>query len=176
MGDYNFCIRCGHPLEWRQAVGAMRPVCTQCGRVHFIDPKVAVALVVSDEQGRLLLVQRANDPQRGKWSFPAGFMDAGEDPARAAEREGLEETGLAYEVTGLLDVYAKGHDTEGADLLLVYLARPAPSTHGGSLVPGDDAAQAAYFPPDELPELAFLSTQKIVARWRALNGRSFQAI
>jgi ADP-ribose pyrophosphatase YjhB (NUDIX family) len=148
----------------------MRPVCTQCGRVHFIDPKVAVALVVSDDRGRLLLVQRANDPQRGKWSFPAGFMDAGEDPARAAEREGLEETGLAYEVTGLLDVYAKGHDAEGADLLLAYLARPAPSAQGAPLVPGDDAAQAGYFPPDELPELAFVSTEKIVARWRALNG------
>lgn len=172
MGDYNYCLRCGQPLEWRHASGSMRPVCTQCGRVHFIDPKVAVALVVSDERGRLLLVQRANDPQRGKWSFPAGFMDAGEDPARAAEREGLEETGLAYEVTGLLDVYAKGHDTEGADLLLAYLARPAPSALGARLIPGDDAAQAAYFAPDELPELAFLSTEKIVARWLSLTRAS----
>lgn len=170
MADYNYCPRCGHPLEWRHKLGAMRPVCTQCGRVHFIDPKVAVALVVADEAGRLLFVQRANDPERGKWTFPAGFVDAGEDPARAAEREGLEETGLAYEVTSLLDVYAKDQDTEGADILIVYLARPAHSAQGAPLQPGDDAAQAAYFAPDALPELAFRSTEKIVARWRAING------
>jgi 8-oxo-dGTP diphosphatase len=163
--DLNFCVRCGHPLEWRQALGALRPVCTQCGRVHFIDPKVAVGLVVS-ENGRLLLIQRSNDPERGRWSVPAGFVDAGEDPARAAEREALEETGLVVEVTGLLDVYARGQPTEGADILIVYFGRVT----GGQLQPGDDAAQAGYFAPDALPELAFVSTQKIVERWLALGA------
>jgi 8-oxo-dGTP diphosphatase len=165
MSDLNFCVRCGHPLEWREKFGAMRPVCTQCGRVHFIDPKVAVGLLVTDDQGRLLLIQRANDPEGGKWSIPAGFLDAGEDPARAAEREGLEETGLRFTVTGLFDVYPKGQPTEGADLLIVYTA----VVTGGALQPGDDAAQAAYFEPDDLPALAFLSTQKLVARWVELT-------
>ncbi len=160
MADLNYCVRCGHALERRETLGAMRPVCTQCGRVHFIDPKVAVGLVVA-RGGRLLLVQRRNEPESGKWSIPAGFVDAGEDPARAAEREGLEETGLRLEVTGLLDVYAKGQDTEGADILIVYTARAV----GGELQPGDDAAQAAYFAPADLPELAFVSTRKIIERW-----------
>jgi ADP-ribose pyrophosphatase YjhB (NUDIX family) len=143
----------------------MRPVCTQCGRVHFIDPKVAVGLLAA-EAGRLLLIQRANDPERGKWSIPAGFVDAGEDPARAAEREGLEETGLRFEVTGLLDVYPRGGSVEGADILIVYRARAI----GGALQPGDDAAQARFFAPNELPELAFVSTQKVIERWLAMNS------
>jgi ADP-ribose pyrophosphatase YjhB (NUDIX family) len=163
--DLNYCVRCGGPLEWRQAFGATRPVCTQCGRVHFIDPKVAVGLLAADG-GRLLLIQRANDPERGKWSIPAGFVDAGEDPARAAEREGLEETGLRFEVTGLLDVYARGGAAEGADILIVYQARAT----GGALHPGDDAAQARYFAPDELPELAFVSTQQVIERWLATTA------
>ena len=162
--ELNFCVRCGHALAWQDKFGAMRPVCTQCGRVHFIDPKVAVGLLVTDHQGQLLLIQRANDPERGKWSIPAGFLDAGEDPARAAEREGLEETGLRFTVTGLFDVYPKGQPTEGADLLIVYTA----TVTSGALQPGDDAAQAAYFAPGELPALAFVSTQRIVERWRAL--------
>ena len=166
MTELNFCVRCGHALERRQTLGAMRPVCTQCGRVHFIDPKVAVGLVVARD-GRLLLIQRNNEPEIGKWSIPAGFVDAGEDPARAAEREGLEETGLQLQVTGLLDVYPKGQHTEGADILIVYTAQVL----GGQLQPGDDAAQAAYFAPDELPELAFVSTRKIIERWRHTSAR-----
>ncbi len=165
MADYNFCLRCGHPLELRPTQGALRPVCTQCGRVHFIDPKVAVGLVIT-RADQLLLIQRRNDPERGKWSIPAGFVDAGEDPARAAEREALEETGLQTAVTGLLDVYAKVQSTEGADILIVYTARVV----GGQLQPGDDAAQADYFSPTNLPELAFTSTEKIVARWLALTA------
>jgi ADP-ribose pyrophosphatase YjhB (NUDIX family) len=145
----------------------MRPVCTQCGRVHFVDPKVAVGLVV-ESAGRLLLVQRRLDPEAGKWSIPAGFVDAGEDPARAAEREGLEETGLIVQVIDLLAVYARGGPTEGADILIVYTARVI----GGTLQPGDDAAQAAYFAPDALPELAFTSTEKIIERWLSLNTNS----
>jgi 8-oxo-dGTP diphosphatase len=166
MTDLNFCVRCGHPLELRQTLGAMRPVCTQCGRVHFVDPKVAVGLVVADDHGRLLLVQRRHNPEQGRWSIPAGFVDAGEDPARAAEREGLEETGLRLEVTSLLEVYARVQASEGADILIVYAAR----VMGGDLQPGDDAIQAGFFDPTALPELAFTSTEKIVARWRQLRN------
>ena len=161
MSDINFCVRCGHALERRMAFGLVRPVCPACGRVHFIDPKVAVGLVV-ERDGCLLLVRRSGDPERGKWSIPAGFVDRGEDPVRAAEREGLEETGLRLEVTGLLDIYSKGQATEGADILIVYYARVV----DGELRPGDDADEAGFFPPEALPELAFTSTQKIVARWR----------
>ncbi len=75
----NYCVHCGQRLEMRQSFGALRPVCTGCGRTHFVDPKVAVGLLI--EAGRrLLLVRRSQDPQQGKWSIPAGFMDGGEDP------------------------------------------------------------------------------------------------
>jgi ADP-ribose pyrophosphatase YjhB (NUDIX family) len=160
--NINYCLRCGHAVEWRQAYGALRPVCPSCGRVHFVDPKVAVGVVI-EEGDRLLLIKRGNDPGRDQWSVPAGFVDAGEDPARAAEREALEETGLQVRVTALLDVVARGQSAEGADIFIVYRAQVV----GGQLSPGDDAAAAGYFGAAELPELAFESTQKIVARWRA---------
>ena len=160
--DIHYCPRCGQPVERRQVYGALRPVCPACGRVHFIDPKVAVGVLI-EEAGRLLLIKRGNDPERGKWSVPAGFVDGGEDPARAAEREALEETGLRVHVIGLLDVYARVQVTEGADILIVYRAEVV----GGQPFPGDDAATVGYFDPDDLPELAFDSTQQIVSRWRA---------
>ena len=145
----------------RQAFGALRPVCTGCGRTHFVDPKVAVGLLIEASR-RLLLVRRSQDPQQGKWSIPAGFMDGGENPMRAAQREALEETGLEVEITGLQDIYPAGEDGGGADMLVVYRGRVT----GGELRPGDDASEAGYFAADDLPELAFASTQAIIARWR----------
>jgi 8-oxo-dGTP diphosphatase len=165
MEDVNFCLRCGHALERRESYGAVRPVCPQCGRVHFFDPKVAVGVLI-EQDGRLLLVRRSGDPERGKWSVPAGFVDRGEDPARAAEREGLEETGLHIQVTGLFDVYARGGAVDGADILIVYRAQVL----GGSLSPGDDASEAVYFEAHELPELAFNSTARIIERWKRDKG------
>lgn len=162
MDDVKFCLRCGHALEWRDIYGAMRPVCTSCGRVHFFDPKVAVGLLI-EQAGRLLLVRRSMNPEMGKWSIPAGFMDRGEDPMRAAERECREETGLEVRVESLFDVLGRAAPTDGADVFIVYRA----AITGGQLTAGDDASEVGYFSPDALPELAFVSTQIIINRWRA---------
>jgi ADP-ribose pyrophosphatase YjhB (NUDIX family) len=134
--------------------------------VHFFDPKVAVGVVI-ETGGQLLLIRRANDPERGKWTLPAGFVDAGEDPAAAAVREVLEETGLSVEITSLFDVLGRGQANEGADILIVYTARLT----GGTLAPGDDASEAAYFAPGAWPELAFASTVRIIEKWEAEAGK-----
>lgn len=165
MDDFNFCVRCGHALEYREAYGRVRPICPECGRIHFIDPKVAVGVVV-EREGKLLLVRRANDPEKGKWSIPAGFVDKGEDPAGAAAREAEEETGLTVRVTALWDVIPKGQDTEGADIFIAYRAEVV----GGEPAAGDDASDVAYFGPTELPEIAFASTRRIIARWQGANS------
>ena len=149
-----FCLRCGAALTRRELFGEERPVCPACHWIFFADPKVAVGVLVEVEQ-RVLLVRRVNDPGRGMWSFPAGFMDAGEDPAEAAARECLEETGLQVEVLGLLDVIAGREHERGADLVIIYRARIT----GGALSAGDDADQAGFFERDQLPPLAFRATR-----------------
>ena len=149
-----FCIQCGAPLERRFLFGQVRPVCPACGWIFFADPKVAAGVLV-EEAGQVLLVRRVNEPGRGLWSFPAGFIDANEDPARAAERECLEETGLVVEATGLLDLVAGREHPRGADIVLVYRARVV----GGTLKPGDDADLAQFFPRQALPPLAFRATR-----------------
>ncbi len=161
FADIRFCVRCGQALESRAAYGRARPTCPACGHIHFLDPKVAVAVVVTRD-AKILLVRRAVDPERGKWSLPAGFVDAGENPARAAEREAQEECGLQIRVTRLMDVLAREDPQEGADILIVYAAEPV----GGDLRAGDDAAEACWFAPDDLPAaLAFASTRRVLAQW-----------
>ena len=152
--EVKHCIRCGNVVEQQPRYGQVRPVCPSCGWIHFADPKVAAAVFVEDE-GKILLVQRSFNPYRGKWTLPAGFVNAGEDPAEAACRECFEETSLNVRVIRILDIRA-GHEHEGgADFIIVYRAEVI----NGNLAAADDADAAAWFPRDALPELAFEATK-----------------
>lgn len=159
-GQVRYCPYCGAPVKRQRVQGKWRPVCTACGHVQFVDPKVAAGVFLEQDH-RILLVQRLFAPEQGKWSLPAGFVDGGEDPRAAAVRECLEETGLSVEVLELLDVFYGRADAASADLMLVYRARLV----GGGLTASDDAKQAAFFGPNELPPLAFESTVETVRRW-----------
>lgn len=155
--EVNFCIRCGAALTQSEVFGRQRPTCPNCGWVFFEDPKVAVAIWVEVDH-KVLLVRRVNDPERGSWSLPAGFVDAYEDPEDAAVRECLEETGLDVRVQRLVDLYCGREHPRGADILIVYKA----GITGGELTAGDDADMADFFSIDHLPPLAFRSTRKIL--------------
>src|SRR6266513_2157275 len=100
-----FCTECGARMEQRLAFGQTRDVCPDCGHVHFVDPKVAVGVVVAID-GKIVLGKRAHEPNLGRWSFPSGFVDVGEVLEDAAVREVEEETGLKVQIDRLLGVYS----------------------------------------------------------------------
>lgn len=76
-----------HQAEWMKIVGS--------GIAGYVTPKVAVGAVVGDEDGRLLLIQRADS---GVWLYPTGWADVGYSPAEVAVKEVWEETGIKCEV------------------------------------------------------------------------------
>ena len=139
--------------------GRQRPVCPGCGWIYFADPKVAAAILI-EQDGRVLLVRRVNEPFRGLWTLPAGFVDADEDPRRAAERECLEETGLVVRATAVLDVIAGREHPRGADFVIVYSGELL----SGTLQAGDDADESGWFQRDNLPKLAFRATRVVLER------------
>lgn len=153
----NFCPRCAAEVTRQELFGGVRPVCPQCGWIYFIDPKVAAAVLVEDG-GRVLLVRRVNEPFRGLWTLPAGFVNGGEDPAEAAARECLEETGLTVRITRVLDVIAGLEHERGADFVIVYHAEVL----SGELLAADDADAAEWFARNNLPPLAFKATRKVL--------------
>ncbi len=155
--EVRYCPRCGSGLMRREEFGRERPVCPNCGWIYFADPKVAAAILLEDK-GRVLLVRRSNEPFRGAWSLPAGFVDAREDPARAAERECLEETGLTVRATGVLDIVAGREHPRGADFVIVYRGEIV----SGIPSAGDDADLVDWFDRSQLPPLAFRATEVIL--------------
>ena len=123
------------------------------------------------EEGKILLVRRSVDPEQGKWTFPAGFVDAGEDPKIAAKRECLEETGLDIKTIGLHDVIAGREHPRGADIVIIYCG----VVTGGELSAQDDVDAVDFFGPEEIPPLAFEATRKVVDQWlheRPSSGNS----
>jgi 8-oxo-dGTP diphosphatase len=157
--EVKYCPQCGTAVILAERFGRRREVCPNCGWIHFEDPKVAAAILL-EENGRVLLVRRINEPFRGFWTLPAGFVDAGEDPARAAERECLEETGLTVRATHVLDVISGREHPRGADFVIVYRGEVV----SGSLLAADDADRAEWFAPGDLPPLAFRATEAVLSR------------
>jgi ADP-ribose pyrophosphatase YjhB (NUDIX family) len=164
MREANFCAACGARLEQRHVLGKMRPVCPNCGQIVFFDPKVAVVVLLQQDE-TLLLVKRGVDPGKGRWALPAGFVDAGEDPRSAAIREVQEETGLTVQIERLIDVFPKADDTGTADIIIAYAARVLDGTPHAD----DDADEVGWFSAENLPELVFATTEILVARWREGN-------
>ena len=155
-----YCLRCGAEMRTGDLHGTARRMCTRCDHIHFTDPKVGVGVMcVRDD--RLLLVKRGMDPERGRWALPAGFLDAGDDPREKAAQEVLEETGITVDVGAVVDVF--GGSPGGATMFVLYEG----SWVSGSPTAGDDADEAAFFGAEELPDLAFESTQAAVRRWRS---------
>jgi ADP-ribose pyrophosphatase YjhB (NUDIX family) len=144
-------------------MGEKRPACPACGWVHYEDPKVAAGVLIMRGH-EVLLVRRTLDPYLGFWSIPAGFVNAFEDPAAAALRECLEETGLTAELDGLFDVLTGREHIRGSDIFLVYQAHVI----SGTLQAADDADQVGWFSLDDLPPLAFDSTRRLLGKARKI--------
>jgi 8-oxo-dGTP diphosphatase len=155
-----YCLRCGTPLELRRQEDRDRPTCPACGFIHYLDPKIAVAVILGDDHG-VLLGRRCVDPSSGRWSFPAGYVNRGEVLEDAAAREVLEEFGVAVRLTGLIGVYSEPGE---AVVLVVY----AGEVESGKLHPdGREVSELQLFRLDALPDdLAFPHDRQVLADWK----------
>jgi ADP-ribose pyrophosphatase YjhB (NUDIX family) len=154
-GTYRFCPSCGGALEAR----LLRPgephrlVCTQCGFILYLDPKVAVGTIIRTDDGRIVLVRRAIEPGYGLWVFPGGYVDRGEQVTAAAIREAREEAGLDVRLDGLVNIYSY----PGVPLVVIVYAA---SILGGELCTDEECLEAGLFEAGDIPwpALAFRST------------------
>lgn len=144
----HFCENCGAPWKPQLTADRHHQQCSSCKHIRFLDPKVAVALLLITESDTVLLARRKANPGAGSWALPGGFVDRGETLENAAQREGREELGLELAINHLVGLYS----WTGEPLILaVYSVSPL----AGEARAGDDVDQIGYFLPDALPVLAF---------------------
>ena len=110
-------------------------------------------VITKETEPKVLLIQRGNEPYKGCWAFPGGFMDMDETTEQCAIRELEEETGLVVSQVQQIGAYSKvDRDPRGRTITVAYLAlidSPVP------IKGQDDAASAQWFPLSTLPPLAF---------------------
>ncbi len=123
-------------------------------RHYPIRPQVGVGILLVRNQ-KLLLVKRKYDPDAGYWSIPGGHLDLGERVEDAAEREGLEETGIKVKVTNLAGIinkimYDKNGKIEYHYILINYFVDQVEGNMNQAPVPDSDALDARFVPFHEL--------------------------
>ena len=135
-------------------------------------PMVAVAAVVLDDGGRVLMVERGRPPAKGMWALPGGLLDLGEPVRDGVVREVREETGAAIEVVELVDLFEPIHrDGDGRIHYHFVVIDFWAHFRGGAIAPDDDAEQAIWVAVAALEELPMEeATRRVIrkahARWQ----------
>ena len=158
-----YCHYCGGKLSQKFMEGKNRLFCKSCNKPIYENPIPASCIVVPDNEENVLLVKRSIEPRKGYWCLPGGFMELGENPDQSALRELKEETGLSGRIDMLLGITSNVSPVYFTVLMMGYLVKD----YTGILKAGDDAADAAWFHPEELPEIAFESHLKFIRTYYA---------
>jgi len=110
-------------------------------------------VITKEAEPKVLLIERGDDPFKGCWAFPGGFMNMDETTEQCAIRELEEETGLKVSGLHQIGAYSKvNRDPRGRTVTVAYLAIvDKPVAVSGQ----DDAAKVQWFPLSTLPKLSF---------------------
>jgi ADP-ribose pyrophosphatase YjhB (NUDIX family) len=150
LQEVRFCPRCAQPAD----IAYPRSIsCPHCGYGAYYNPKPVAAAIPTTPAGEIILLRRAFDPGKDRWTFPGGFVDLGESVEDAAHREVREELDVAIELGPLVGVYSRAEERV---VLIVFAACTTDEPR-----PTEEASEVETFKATELPwdELAFWSTR-----------------
>lgn len=138
----------------------------------------AVVFGLAANDVAILLIKRKNEPFKGQWALPGGFVEKHEDLETAAKRELEEETGLRIEAMQQLYTFGKpGRDPRDRMVSVVYTATV--QLAAATVKAADDAADAKWFNINGLPQLAFDHEEAIkmaIAKVQPTNKLTFSQV
>jgi ADP-ribose pyrophosphatase YjhB (NUDIX family) len=164
-----FCPRCSKPAG---ITDGRKIVCTECGFGLYLNTAAAVAGLIFDEGGRLMVVRRNKEPRKGFLDLPGGFVDFGEDGEGALRREVFEELGADVDSVEYFksapNTYLYG-DVLYHTLDIFYTCR---LRAGQSVCPNDEIVEILYRFAGDISdeEIAFSSMRKIIGMLRGDGG------
>lgn len=164
--SFRFCPRCGcDAFERRNHNGF---ICSSCEFSFYINTGVAVAALLENERGELLLIRRARNPGAGLWAVPGGFVDAGEDAETAIIREVREETGLDIVQPRYFFSHPNPYEFRGHVVPVLDLFFAATVTGVPQNAP-DEVSESGFFDPKrfDLKQIAFDSIRAALQKWNS---------
>jgi 8-oxo-dGTP diphosphatase len=138
-------------------------------REYPAHPLVGVGALIHDRAGRVLLVKRRFEPNKGTWTLPGGLLKTGETLVDGGRREIREELGVGIEIEQLFQVSEEivrdaGSRVRFHYVLVDFLATIAPGS--GEITLDEESAACDWFEPDEIVGLdAGENTKRIVAKY-----------
>ena len=165
---FDYCPRCG--ADRLEVHGVKAQHCPHCGFTYYHNPSAAVALLVRDLRGRLLVATRGKEPAKGTLDLPGGFVDKGETGEEAAQRELYEESGLQLPTEQFAYAFSLPNSYLYSDFLVptldlfytVQLSSEMPAVRAM-----DDVAQLSWLAPTEIDPSRFglISIRQGIARY-----------
>ncbi|MEW6236580.1 MAG: NUDIX hydrolase [Candidatus Omnitrophota bacterium] len=115
----------------------------------FPRPNVTADMLIPNEKGEILLIKRNNDPYKGCYAIPGGFLEVHQETVEeCALREAEEETGLKVEIDRLIGVYSHPkRDPRWHNVTAAYLAKPIVMIEAQKALAGDDAGEVLWVHP-----------------------------
>ena len=162
-----YCPKCGAAAL--RFVGLKQVHCEACGFDLYLNTAAAVAALIADDQGRLLIVVRAAEPEKGTWDLPGGFADPGESAEESLRREVREELGLEIASMRYLCSYPNSYNYGGmryATVDLGFVCKVEDLTVARAFE--DEVARLLFLRPEEIDiaRFGFPSVGKLVERYR----------
>jgi 8-oxo-dGTP diphosphatase len=148
MKELSYCYKCGSELEGKFYENRERYYCPNCEEIRFRNsvPVAGVFVVRGDE---VLMIKRGSEPHKGKWSYPAGYLEFDEKPEEGAVRELEEETGLTADKEEM-ELVSSIH-LEHPDKFVVGNAYATKFENvQGEIKAGDDAEEARFWTIKEM--------------------------
>jgi NADH pyrophosphatase NudC (nudix superfamily) len=124
--------------------------CADCGFHYFVNSAAAVAALVSDENGKLMLVTRGVEPHYGKLDLPGGFIDPMETAENAVQRELLEELGLKVKTLSYLGSAPNEYVFSEFSVFTLDMAFKVSAYSSENLNPMDDILDYKFYAEEEI--------------------------
>jgi ADP-ribose pyrophosphatase YjhB (NUDIX family) len=169
--SFHCCYHCGHREMRRLAPSVME--CRDCRRHLFINPVSAVAGILLDAADRVLLIQRAKEPAKGKLSLPGGFLDPGETAEEGLAREIREETGIILAGFDYVASFPNRYVYDGAEYMVLdlFFSARLKDFDDAAALDEVDAIHRVPLSEVELDQIAFPSVARALAGFREARLR-----
>lgn len=140
---FRYCPKCGAAAL--RMVGAKLLQCGACGFELYLNAAAAVAGLIVDGRGRLLITVRGKEPGKGRWDLPGGFVDPGESAEEALRREVREEVGLEVTATRYVGSQPNAYEYKGVRYATMDMAFACQVRDLSPAAPQEDDIEAVLF-------------------------------